>query len=244
MRSVNGSRIPPGLSTYGNFAEAAAANPVPSIGMHAAIDGGGVVVWTAAGWYGDLGYFATPATLPAVAITAPGCWTMVGDFGLGTGGLARREGSRWAVAPGEAVYRAVDPLSVVSAAAAGQTFINLPAIPVGLIGDGEMWELVCPSETAVSGQTGNDGHYVYVGAALAQVSGATPVSNQRVSGVVRLLRYGNTLRNLFSGSTTNAGSMQNIAHDFTTALPWRISINSANIGNSSYFRRAEFRRVS
>ena len=135
------------LSASTSFANLLTANPSPAVGDTARLGGGGVLIYTAGGWLGQLGLFSSYASLPALGAggAAPGCIAIIPKL-LGAGYCELRAvGSRWSVVPGQSIVS--DPgassagydLTAVSTA-----YVSLASttIPAGMIGDGEEWATI------------------------------------------------------------------------------------------------------
>lgn len=76
--AVGGGSVTP----YADFAALVAAIPSPTVGQTAAIAGGGVLKYTAAGWLGSLGVFATLAEAQALTGVADGSTCTVSGDGI------------------------------------------------------------------------------------------------------------------------------------------------------------------
>ncbi len=74
-----------GVTPYTSFSALVSAVPSPSVGARALIDGGGLLVYTASGWLGHAGVFASdPST--TLAAMAPGSMAILTTGAIWTKG--------------------------------------------------------------------------------------------------------------------------------------------------------------
>jgi hypothetical protein len=181
--------------------------------------------------------YPTYGSLPSIA--DDGAEELVNKL-IGTGFFRVRymaATSRWGVCAGECIAFSVDPHSVVTAGATTPVDLAWFTIPAGMIGDGEEWELSTPSEAAAN--TGNDSVIQIIATVIFQTGPNNP--SQYSSMILRVNRTASILARAFS---IFGSSIQRSTLNFANAIPIVLRITPATIGNTTYIRRAQIRRLS
>jgi len=149
--------------------------------------------------------------------------------------------SRWGVCPGEVVAAQTDPHSVVTAGSTANVDITWLTVPAGIIGDGEEWEFSFPTETGAN--TGSDTTIIIH--ASSGVLSASTAANSTSGNIARFYRSLTVLARTFQ--ITNASVVTGIQRntiDSSVSQPLKIRITPATIGNSTFVRHAQLRRVA
>lgn len=180
---------------------------------------------------------------PFANITEANAWAAANPSSLFLGLLATSNGQQiswrgagvgWRLADG-LLYCAVDPFSVVSAASTSPVDFVVTTIPGGTFGDGDILEVILPSETGAS-NVGNDTFALVIGSVV--VDGATAAGALLAQVKFGVTKNGTTTRKIIAAAT--AGFRTNLFS--TTAIDWsidqiiKVRITPATTGNSSYVR--------
>jgi hypothetical protein len=161
--------------------------------------------------------------------------------GVGTIRLRYESTGRLAVDAGQCVASQNDPHSVISAASTTAVDLTWLTIPAGLIGDGEEWEHSFPSETGTN--TGSDAITIIHG--NSGVLYAATVSASTSGNITRSNRSSGIIARIFqSVNTSVVTGVQRSSIDSSVDQTLKLRITPATIGNTTYIRRAQLRRLS
>lgn len=206
-----------------------------------ALEQGGVDKFATISQVRTLPIYAAYASLPSVGVLA-GQEALVNRL-AGSGYFRVRydlANARWNVVMGECIASQSDPLSVVSAGATGNTDLSWVTIPANIFGDGQEWEISAPAETAAN--TGNDTLGILIG---GQVFFGSSISPSLMSaGLIRVSRVGSLLYRTLNMGTSITSSIVKPTIDLSAATVITLRIGIATIGNTTYIRRAQIRRLS
>lgn len=186
---------------------------------------------------------SNPIVGPFSNITEANAWAAANPSSLFLGLLAiingvpyswGGAGVGWRRADG-LLYCAVDPLAVVNAASTSPVDFVVTTIPGGTFGDGDILEVILPSETGAS-NVGNDAFALVIGSIVIDSAAAAGALLTQVQ--LGVTKNGTTTRKIIAAATT--GFRTNLFS--TAAIDWsidqiiKVRITPATTGNSSYVR--------
>lgn len=143
-------------------------------------------------------------------------------------------GVRWRRVDG-LLYCAVDPLAVVNAASTSPVDFVVTTIPGGSFGDGDILEVILPSETGAS-NVGNDAFAIVIGSTV--IDSATAASALLTQVQFGVTKNGATTRKIIAAATTafRANVFSTTAIDWSIDQIIKVRVTPATTGNSSYVR--------